>query len=369
VRPSRIDQVVPSFGGRDAIGAHILHLRDVLRDLGFQSDIWCKGAFPDTRALAKFTDDLPRHERPGTWWLYHLSSGSPVAELISQRPEPKMIDYHNITPGNLFGRWVPWATVEAEAGRRQLKILSDVSFFAFADSGFNAEDLKEAGVTVDRTLVVPPLFDPVALRSRMDPELMAARRAERATGGADWLFVGRVTPSKAQQDLIKALALYRAVFDPKARLHLVGSWMGEDYPRALERYARRLGLGDAVRMTGSVSPEALATYYSESDVFVCASEHEGFCIPVVEAMGFGLPVVAYEAGAVPETASTGALIVSDKSPVGLATAAHRLLTDASLRERLIRNGHRRADELSAVRGRERWAEAIEAAIASGGVMR
>ena len=90
VRPVRIDQVVPSFGGRDAIGAHILHLRDLLRDLGFESDVWCKGAFPETRSIARFTDDLPDRERPGTWWLYHLSSGSPVAELIAERPEPKM---------------------------------------------------------------------------------------------------------------------------------------------------------------------------------------------------------------------------------------------------------------------------------------
>ncbi len=362
MKPVRIDQVVPSFGGRDAIGAHILHLRDLLHDLGFESDVWCKGAFPETRSIARFTDDLGERERPGTWWLYHLSSGSPVAELIAERPEPKMVDYHNITPASLFGSWVPWATEEADTGLRQLKILAGASCFGFADSAFNGRDLQAAGMPDGRTLVVPPLFDPLALASRADHALAARLRAERADGGADWLFVGRVTPSKAQHDLIKALAFYRQAYDPDARLHLVGTWMGDDYPRALERFARRIGLGDAVRLTGSVSPEELAAYYAGSDVFVCASEHEGFCVPIVEAMNFGLPVVAFDAGAVPETAGTGALVVADKSPVALATAVNRVTADPAFRERLVQMGRARAAHLSLAEGRDRWAEAIDTAL-------
>lgn len=368
MKPIRIDQVVPSFGGRDAIGTHILHLRDLLHDLGFESDIWCKGAFPETRSIARFTDDLPDHGRPRTWWMYHLSSGSPVAELIAERPEPKMVDYHNITPASLFGGWVPWATEEAETGLRQLKILAGASCFGFADSGFNGGDLLASGMPRDRTLVVPPLFDPAALAKSVDRDLAAKLSAERAADGADWLFVGRVTPSKAQHDLIKALAFYRQAYDPDARLHLVGTWMGDDYPRALERFARRIGLGDAVRLTGSVSPEALAAYYTSSDVFVCASEHEGFCVPIVEAMSFGLPVVAFSAGAVPETAATGALVVADKSPVALATAVHKVTSDSPLRERLVRMGRARAEELSLAKGRDRWTEAIDTAIRSDAQM-
>jgi glycosyltransferase involved in cell wall biosynthesis len=362
VRPTRIDQVVPSFGGRDAIGTHILLLREVLQEMGFESEIWCKGSFPETRAISKCTDDLSPQMRRGAWWLYHLSSGSPVAEQIARRPEPKLLDYHNVTPGNLFGDWVPWATEEAEAGTKQLEMLAEASFFGFADSGFNALDMKRAGMPKERTIVVPPLFDPGALRTRNAAAPLAERRKERKLGGAEWLFVGRVTPSKAQDDLIRALACYREVFDPTARLHLVGTPMGEDYPRALERYVRRLGLQEAVRITGSVSEEELAGYYASSDVFVCASEHEGFCIPIVEAMSFGLPVVAFDAGAVPETAGTGALIVDDKSPLGLASAVHRVLGDRVLRDRLIGLGRSRSGELSLDRGRKRWAEAIEFAI-------
>jgi glycosyltransferase involved in cell wall biosynthesis len=312
------------------------------------------------------TDDLPSGPLVNSWWLYHLSSGSPIAETFAKRPEPLLVDYHNITPGNLFGRWVPWAVEEAQVGLDQLKLLTDATVFGFADSAFNALDLHAAGMKPDLTLVVPPLFDPDALRSRVDHALAAQLRAEKTGGGADLLFVGRITPSKAQHDLIKALECYRRVYDPDARLHLVGTSMGDDYPRALERYARRLGLGGAVRLTGSVSEEALAAYYSTADVFVCASEHEGFGIPLVEAMSFSLPVVAFAAGAVPETVSTGALVIEDKSPLGFAAAAHRAVTDGALRSRLIEMGGRRARELSLANGRERWTTAIERAIGIAG---
>jgi len=271
VRPTRIDQVVPSFGGRDAIGAHVLHLRAVLRDQGYESDIWCQGAFPEVRQQCRLLADLPARARPGAWWLYHLSSGSPVAELIRARPEPKLLDYHNVTPGELFGRWVPTAVEEADAGRKQLDDLSHACRFAFADSAYNEAELHALGCT--RTRVVPPLFDPDALRGPVDRQTTLRLREERAGGGADWLFVGRVNPAKAQHDLVKAFACYRRVFDDRARLHLVGSWMGQDYPRALVRFAARLGLGSAVHVTGPASEAELGAYYATADVFVCASEH------------------------------------------------------------------------------------------------
>ena len=363
MRPARIDQVVPSFGGRDAIGVHIMHLRGLLRDLCFESDIWCEGTFPDVRGECRLLSELPARPRADTWWLYHLSSGSPVADLIGARAEPKMLDYHNITPGELFGSWVPWAVAEAAAGRRQLDDLTGASFFAFADSAFNEAELR--AMRTMPTRVVAPLFDPAALAAAVDQDLVATRREQRAGGGVDWLFVGRVTPSKAQHDLVKALACYRRFFDPRARLHLVGSAMGEDYPRALRRFAARLGLDAAVHLTGPVSDAELAAYYATADVFVSASEHEGFCVPIVEAMHFGVPVVAYRAGAVPDTAGSGALVLDDKSPMALATAVHRVVDDAVVRDRLVDAGAQRSGEFSLERSRARWAAALDEAIQTG----
>jgi glycosyltransferase involved in cell wall biosynthesis len=363
VRPRRIDQVVPSFSGRDAIGVHIRHVRALLRELGYASDIWCEGTFPEVRSECRLLGELGPERRAGTWWLYHLSSGSPVADLIGARPEPKMLDYHNITPGELFGPWVPWAVEEAASGRRQLDELLGVAFFAFADSAYNEAELHGRGSLSTR--VVPPLFDPEDLATTVDRGLLAWRHEERAMGGADWLFVGRVTPSKAQHDLIKALACCRRFFDPRARLHLVGAPMGDDYPRALRPIAARQGQGSAVRITGPVSDAELAAYYATADVYVSASRHEGFEVPVVEAMHLGVPVVAYRAAAVAETAAGAALLLDDNSAMALATAAHRTLEDSMVRDRLIEAGARRAEEFSLQRSRMRWAAAFDAAVEVG----
>lgn len=362
MKPERIDQVVPSFGGRDAIGVHVLHVRDVLRGMGFRSDIWCRGAFEDVRSECHLLDELSPRPRPDTWWLYHVSSGSPAADLLLHRPEPLLVDYHNITPSHFFDHWLEWAKESADDGRRQLDQLAGRACSSFADSAYNAAELDKAGYR--STTVVPPLFD-LDTTVRADPETLARRRNERAVGGADWLFVGRVAPSKAQHDIVKAFACYRRLRDPAARLLLVGTGLGDAYPAAVRRYAQRLGIGDAVRLTGAVSEGELAALYLTADVFVCLSEHEGFCIPVVEAMHAGLPVVAYGAAAVPETVGVAALVLEDKAPLVVAEAVARVLGDGELHTRLVDAGRARAEHFSLARGKQRWQTAMEEAVTAG----
>ncbi|MFZ0665898.1 MAG: glycosyltransferase family 4 protein, partial [Acidimicrobiales bacterium] len=201
-----------------------------------------------------------------------------------------------------------------------------------------------------------------------DSQALSALRKEKATGGADWLFVGRISPHKAQHDLIKALACARSMTDPSARLHLVGTSLGIDYLRALERFADRLGIADAVRMPGTVTAGVLAGYYETADVFVCVSDHEGFCVPIIEAMGRGCPVVAHEAAAVGETVGEAGIVLHDKSPVTVATAVDRVTSDPMLNERLVSLGKKRAELLSVPSSGTQMVTAIKEAISisSGG---
>jgi len=271
-----------------------------------------------------------------------------------------VIDYHNITPPELIDGWAPRVVAELEEGLEQLEKLAKKAFFGIAHSEFSRREL--AGQGCARTRVAPPLFSPSV--AEPDPWIVDRMTREKKEGGSDWLFVGRVSPHKAQHDLVKALSCYREAYDPQARLHLIGTSLGEDYGRALERFAERLGVEVAVRTPGIVSAEVLSAYYEAADVFVCASDHEGFCVPLVEAMGRALPVVAFDAAAVGETVANGGVVIDDKSPLVMATAVNRVLSDEALSERLGESARRRAAELSMPVSAEKVRSAIEDAVSA-----
>ena len=154
------------------------------------------------------------------------------------------------------------------------------------------------------------------------------------------LYVGKISPHKAPHDLVKMLDVLRRLYDPAARLHLVGSPLGETYEPALRAFVSELGLGDAVNFAGSVTGAELEAYYRGADVFVSASDHEGFCVPLAEAMGHGLPIVAYGVTAVPETVAGAGLVLPDKSPAIFAAAVGRVLADPELTRCSLERGWR-----------------------------
>ncbi|HUY63496.1 MAG TPA: glycosyltransferase family 4 protein [Acidimicrobiales bacterium] len=361
-RPQRIDQVVHILAARDAIGAHVLHTRQVLESEGYRSDIYASGAQPEVADLARPLESLGEHSA-GRWLLFHHSTGATAAEAVRRRGEPVILDYHNVTPAALVAPWAPWLREELELGVEQLAELAPDAVFGIAHSHFSEAEMRKVGCR--HTTTAAPLVDFDGLDTVADGDARRAMEAAKAAGGADWLFVGRVSPHKAQHDLVKAFACYRRAFDPEARLHLVGSALGEEYRRALERFCRRLGIADAVDMAGSVPAGVLAAYYASADVFVCASDHEGFCVPLVEAMHAGVPVVAYDAAAVGETVGDGGLVLEDKSPMALATAVHRVVSDGTLRQAMVRAGNRRAAQFAPAAGRARMAGAIAEAVEAG----
>jgi glycosyltransferase involved in cell wall biosynthesis len=185
-----------------------------------------------------------------TVWLYHASTGTPVAEWWAELPGPKALDYHNISPAGIVGPWEPHVGVELEHGRRQLAELADVAGWALADSTFNEDELRSLGYRW--TAVVPILVDTGHLADEgVDPDILA-RLLERkaAHGGAEWLFVSRLLPHKAQHDVVKAFAAYRLAYDPAARLALVGAVGSARYAEALTDFVDDLGLAGAVDVTG-----------------------------------------------------------------------------------------------------------------------
>lgn len=351
-----VHQLLPTFAGRDAIGTHCLHAQRLLRDAGFESEIFAREILPDVRHLAR---DASRFRSDNdTWALYHFSIGDPLVTDVVASGVPLAIDYHNITPARFFRRWEPRVAELLDDGRRRLADLATPTRFALADSTYNAEELSELGF--GPTAVAPVLVDLAGFAVEPDRTVLEQRRAGKA--GADWLAVGRLAPNKCQHDIIAAFAVYRAAFDPGARLVLVGGRSAPQYSASLARLSRRLGVESAVTFADSVSHTELVAHYRSADVFVSLSEHEGFNVPVVEAMALGLPVVAYATTAVPETVGRSGVLLDDKDPLVVAATVDTVLRDTDARDTLVAAGRARAAELALERTGPTFLAAIEAGL-------
>jgi glycosyltransferase involved in cell wall biosynthesis len=349
-----VHQLLPSFAPRDAIGNHTLQVQSVLREMGLRSEIYVADARPEVARLCSPYEQLGRE--PDTWLLYQASIGSPVADWILDRDEPLLLNWHNITPASIFGPWEPHVGVELAWGRRQMQALAPRTRLAIAVSSFNEQELLELGYA--STAVVPILFDPATFERRVDTRALAGLEHE----GAVWLFVGRIAPNKAQHDLVKAFSVYRQAYDADARLRLVGGSSSHAYSTALVDYIAALELTPYVELCGDVSDGVLAAHYRAADVYVSASDHEGFGVPLLEAMHHRLPIVAFGSTAVPETVGAGGLVLPDKSPATMAAAVHRVVTDAELRVQLVEAGLRRVSDFDLAVNRQRFAELVRGAI-------
>nr|MDQ3758307.1 glycosyltransferase family 4 protein [Actinomycetota bacterium] len=270
-----LHQFVPA-AEQGAVTAHALEVQRLVREMGISSHIYADHIRPEYAEVARFYGEFaPEGKRQrGTALLYHHAIGSWVGVYVQHRPEPLLVDYHNVTPPALFARWAPEGEHGLQWGVEQLGTLAPRAHTAFAHSSFSQAELGRFA----RTEVVPVLVDVAA--AEPDPLTLA----ELESADPAWLFVGRVAPHKAQHDLVRALAAYRAVYDRRARLYLVGPSASEAYTAFLLRLADDLGIGGAVCITGPVPAAVLAAHYRAADVFVCLSDHEGFCVPLLEAM-------------------------------------------------------------------------------------
>jgi glycosyltransferase involved in cell wall biosynthesis len=362
VNASAVHQFIPSFVGRDAIGGHVLQVQSVLRGMGLSSELYVSDASPEHAGISRPYDSY--RARPGDWMLYQASTGHRMADWLLEQTPPLLVNYHNVTPPGLLERWEPGLADEVAEGRRQIGKLAVAARHAIAVSRYNAVELDELGYR--STSVVPLILDLDAQAAAPDRVTLdwLARGKER--GGADLVFVGRIVPNKAQHELVKVLAAYRRAYDPRARLHLIGGAASPNYLRALRRFVGALDLWDAVDLAGSVTDAERAAYYAGADVLVCLSDHEGFCVPILEAMHAGVPVVAYASTAIPETVAGAGIVLPAKTPALVAAAVHRVVSDADLRVRLVDAGRARAAQFSPERTRPLFAAAVQAALRESG---
>ena len=324
-----------SFG--DAIGNAALSIQSMLRDLGYVSEIFAESTDSAMAGRAKSLRDYGRVTAPENVLIIHFSIGSSISTLAAELKDKIILIYHNITPPEWFEVYAPRVARQCLEGRDELAQFARRADLVLGVSEYNRRELENMGCRSTGVLPLPGSLE--RLSDSPNPAVLRLFDDENT----NFLFVGRVMPNKRFDDLLKVFAVYQKQIDHKCRLLLAGDCrVFEKYTLSLIQLVDRLQL-DNVVFTDHVSTSELVAYYLSADVFLCMSEHEGFCAPLLEAFFFELPVIAYDAGAVGETMAEAGILVHAKKYDEIAELMYLAANDSDLRERII-TGQKRALE-------------------------
>lgn len=324
-----VHQVLASLGYGDAIGHEVLGIRRVLRAAGYASEIFVETADPRLEHLTVDYRELRAASHPDNLLIHHFSIGSRASRIAYALPDRMALVYHNVTPPEFFIDVHPLLVQLCYLGRRELGAYAARCDIGLGDSEFNRLELEALGFAPTAVLPVVPGFD--HLSGTANP--MQAGLFD--DGWTNVLFVGRMIPNKRIEEVIRIFHAYKRWYNRRSRLLLVGAQGGfERYMAMLHEFVARLGAAD-VYFLGHVSNEELTAYYQTADVFLCASEHEGFCVPIMEAFHMGVPVVARATTAIPSTMDGGGLLYDDPNPGLVAGLIDALMRDEALQGRVI----------------------------------
>jgi len=278
--------------------------------------------------------------------IYHHSMGWDFGlTILNDLKCLTAVKYHNITPARFFAGISSDYEHACRVGRQQIKDIAQADCDIYlADSEYNLWELLLEGVEKSKGFVVPPFHHVDRLKTLPpDNEVLDAYIGDKVK----ILMVGRVAPNKGHTTLLDAFAIYRRQYDSKALLLIVGKEPEhlESYSNSLRQMVARLNLDDAVVFTGVVSDEQLKAYYLVADIFMMASEHEGFCVPLVEAMAMKVPIIACASSAIPGTVGKAGLVWKERDPYLLAESINFLARDESTCAALGLMGWRRYERL------------------------
>jgi glycosyltransferase involved in cell wall biosynthesis len=353
VKPRAVHQLLGTFAEGDAVGNEARVFQDALRTLGFESEVFAGRATPSMSRRSHPLEAARERVAPGDVLLYHYAIGTPASAVALETRATLVLRYHNVTPAEFYAPFDARVASLCAEGRRALPAFRDRTALALPVSEFNASDLRRAGFP--RIEVLPLALDESLFETR--PADVLRRRL--ADGRRNVLFVGRLAPNKRVEDVIRAFAAYQKYAEPGSRLVLAGD------PRACPRYADRLReLVDELRIeevlfAGALDPQELVACYRTASVFLSLSAHEGYGAPLVEAMRFGVPVVALDAGAVRETLAGGGVLIRDLRFDEIGELIDALVEDESLRAAVLATQERALSRIRDVRP----AAALEGAIA------
>jgi glycosyltransferase involved in cell wall biosynthesis len=311
-------------------------MQSLFREWGYTSHIFAENIHLKTTAF--YDKKYKKYSHKDNILIYHYSIGSGITEFFKTLPDKKILIYHNITPPEYFIGINESLYKLLKDGRDSLPSLIPSVELAIGDSEYNRQELENVGFS--RTAVLPILID-----FDTYPQFNKSLIKKYTDDYVNLLFVGRISPNKKQEDILKIFYYYKSI-NPKSRLFLVGGFDGNKrYLDQLHDIVKKLQLSDVV-FTGSIPFEDLISYYKIADVFLCMSEHEGFCVPLVESMFFNIPIIAYNSTAVPYTLENSGILVKEKRYDEIAEFIDVIINDDDLKMKIIEKQRIRLREFS-----------------------
>ena len=348
-----VNQWVPAAHRGDAIGDSARRVRDMLRRAGHGSELFAMTMDDDLRGDVRYFDDPAA--RTGDVTIFHFALPSPMTEAFAALPRGRVLQYHNITPAAFFAPYDAGMFRLAALVREELKTLAGRVELALGDSEFNRQELDALGFAPTGVL-------PIAMNTERITGAPRRPALEKILGDGliNILFVGRIVPNKRIEDHIRLAEMYKRYVDSYYRFIFVGRYDG--LPRYYNQVRALISeykmLPDRFWFTGPVPDEDLAAFYRWADVYVSLSEHEGFCVPLIEAMAADVPVLAYAAGAVPETLGGAGVLFTPKDLEFAAEMLGTLVYDRPVREAVLEGQRRRLADFAPARIEERLLEVV-----------
>jgi L-malate glycosyltransferase len=345
----RVCQFSTGFYPGDAITQEMLTFDSYFKKMNWKSEIYSEhiGTAVKNKAI-RFSNYKPDNN---DIIIYHHSINSSLVDFVVQQKVPKILIYHNVTPSHFFEDYDLQFSYFLRRGKEQLLELNKVFIKAFADSEFNKQELEVFGYKDVEVLPIAYNFDSLSIpgvnRNKFD--------------GIKILFVGRITPNKRQEDLIRFAEIYRKYFRTNFQIQIVGysSPSSKVYMEELESLVRFWDLEEHVHFSGYVTHPELIGYYRNSNVFLSMSEHEGFCVPILEAMHFQLPVLAYSAGAIPDTMGSSGLLFHEKNYPLIAELIEELLENNIFRNSILKKQNQRIENYLKINSGQKIVEFIQ----------
>ncbi|MEK6691261.1 MAG: glycosyltransferase family 4 protein [Nitrospirota bacterium] len=346
-------QILPNMSYGDAITNHVLVIKDILKELGYNTGVFSMNQDPRLSGLAQSYKDYRSLSSEDNILIYHFSIGSEITDFFKTLPDKKMIVYHNITPSHFFLGINRMAEEDCRKGREELKGLVTLVDVALGVSEFNRLGLEEAGFKI--TGVLPIVLNDSFYSRKPNRRLLKMFN----DGKVNLLHVGRIAPNKKIEDVIRVFYFYNHKINPASRLLIVGSDVNmENYAFGLKELSDGFGLGE-VYFIGAASIEELNACYRVAHLYICMSEHEGFCVPLLEAMYFGIPIIAYNSSGIPYTLGDAGMLVNEKNFEEIAEMVDILVRDAEIREKVIEGQRKRLEDFSRERLRESLKEYLD----------